>query len=53
MTMYQASAGGPGMGNEWFSSLTWLRDNTPDPQGSPVQSDFNYAGGSYDRGLRR
>ncbi len=49
MTMYQASAGGPGMGSEWFSSLTWLRDNTPDPQGSPVQSDFNYAGGSYDR----
>jgi oligosaccharyl transferase (archaeosortase A-associated) len=49
MTMYQASAGGPGMGSEWFNSLTWLRDNTPDPQGSPVQSDFNYAGGSYDR----
>ncbi len=39
--------GGPGMGYEWFSSLTWLRDNTPDPQGSPVQSDFNYAGGTY------
>jgi dolichyl-diphosphooligosaccharide--protein glycosyltransferase len=49
MTMYQASAGGPGMGYEWFSSLTWLRDHTPDPQGSPVQSDFNYADGTYEK----
>jgi oligosaccharyl transferase (archaeosortase A-associated) len=47
VTMYQASAGGPGMGYDWFSSLTWLRDNTPDPQGTPVQSDFNYADGTY------
>ncbi|HEY3273272.1 MAG TPA: oligosaccharyl transferase, archaeosortase A system-associated [Methanocella sp.] len=47
MTLYQASIGGPGMGYDWFSSLTWLRDNTPDPQGTPVQSDFNYASGSY------
>jgi dolichyl-diphosphooligosaccharide--protein glycosyltransferase len=35
------------MGYEWFSSLTWLRDHTPDPQGSPVQSDFDYSGGTY------
>jgi dolichyl-diphosphooligosaccharide--protein glycosyltransferase len=49
ITMYQASVGGPGMGYDWFSSLTWLRDNTPDPQGTPVQSDFNYASGSYDK----
>jgi dolichyl-diphosphooligosaccharide--protein glycosyltransferase len=49
MTMYQASAGGPGMGYEWFHSLPWLRDNTPDPQGSPVQSGFDYADGTYDK----
>ena len=49
MTMLQASAGGPGMGYEWFSSLTWLRDNTPDPQGTTVQPGFDYASGTYDK----
>ena len=48
-TMLRASSGGSGMGYEWFSTLTWLRDHTPDPQGSPVQSDFNYADGTYDK----
>jgi dolichyl-diphosphooligosaccharide--protein glycosyltransferase len=39
--------GGPGMGYEWYKSLTWLRDNTPDPQGKTVQPGFDYAGGTY------
>lgn len=49
MTMLYASAGGPGMGYEWFHSLTWLRDNTPDPQGSPVQPGFDYSKGTYSK----
>jgi asparagine N-glycosylation enzyme membrane subunit Stt3 len=48
--MAQADSG-PGMGNEWFSSLTWLRDNTPDPQGTVVQSSFDYANGTYSKNL--
>jgi oligosaccharyl transferase (archaeosortase A-associated) len=43
MVMAQAEAG-PGMPYEWFSSLTWLRDNTPDPQGTVVQPGFDYNG---------
>ncbi len=38
------SQAGPGMPYEWFSSLTWLRDNTPDPQGTVVQPGFDYNG---------
>ncbi len=42
-TMAYAS-GNQGMGSEWFNSLTWLRDHTPDPQGTAVQPGFDYNG---------
>jgi dolichyl-diphosphooligosaccharide--protein glycosyltransferase len=41
------AGGGSGTNYEWFSTLTWLRDHTPDPQGSPVLSGFDYVGGTY------
>lgn len=45
-TMLQA-ASGPGMDSNWFNSLTWMRDHTPDPQGTTVQKNFDYANGTY------
>ncbi len=42
-----ASAGGLGMPYEWFESLSWMKTNTPDPQGSPIQSSFDYLNGTY------
>ncbi len=49
-TMVFAS-GNQGMDSEWFNSLTWLRDHTPDPQGTVVQPGFDYANGSYTKTL--
>ena len=46
ITTIQA-ASGPGTSYEWFESLNWMRTNTPDPQGSPVQSNFDYLNGTY------
>ncbi len=42
-----ASSGGLGMSYEWFESLNWMKTNTPDPQGSPIQSSFDYLNGTY------
>ena len=42
-----ASSGGLGMSYEWFESLNWMKANTPDPQGSPIQSSFDYLNGTY------
>jgi oligosaccharyl transferase (archaeosortase A-associated) len=39
--------GGSGMPYEWFDALTWMSGHTPDPQGSPVQSNFDYTSGQY------
>lgn len=36
--------GGSGMGHEWYQTLLWLRDHTPDPQGSVVTSALDYNG---------
>jgi dolichyl-diphosphooligosaccharide--protein glycosyltransferase len=41
------AGGGSGTNYEWFSTLTWLRDHTPDPQGTTVQPGFDYANGTY------
>ncbi|MGA9139545.1 MAG: oligosaccharyl transferase, archaeosortase A system-associated, partial [Methanocella sp.] len=49
MVMAQSEAG-PGMPYEWFSALTWLHDNTPDPQGTVVQPGFSY-NGTYSKTL--
>jgi dolichyl-diphosphooligosaccharide--protein glycosyltransferase len=42
-----ARMGSVGMPYEWYDTLTWMGSHTPDPQGSPVQSGFNYNGGQY------
>ena len=42
-----ANSGGLGMPYEWFESLSWMKTNTPDPQGSPIQSSFDYLNGTY------
>jgi oligosaccharyl transferase (archaeosortase A-associated) len=39
--------GGSGMPYEWFDALNWMANHTPDPQGSPVQSNFDYTSGQY------
>ena len=46
ITTIQA-ANGPGIGYEWYEALTWMRNNTPDPQGSPISSAFDYTSGTY------
>lgn len=38
---------GPHTTKEWYEALIWLRTNTPDPQGKPIQSNFDYAKGLY------
>jgi dolichyl-diphosphooligosaccharide--protein glycosyltransferase len=45
------ASGNQGMDSEWFNSLTWLRDHTPDPQGKVVQPGFDYANGTYTKTL--
>jgi len=35
------------MAYEWYDALTWMRNHTPDPQGTTASSSFNYAGGQY------
>jgi dolichyl-diphosphooligosaccharide--protein glycosyltransferase len=32
---------------EWYDALTWMAGHTPDPQGSPVQANFDYTSGQY------
>ena len=46
ITLVQAQTG-PGVGYEWYDALMWMRNNTPDPQGSPIQANFNFANGTY------
>ncbi|HMK48197.1 MAG TPA: oligosaccharyl transferase, archaeosortase A system-associated [Methanocella sp.] len=38
---------GSGMGSEWYNTLLWLRDHTPDPQGTTVSSTFDFMNGTY------
>ena len=38
-----------GMPFDWFDALNWMNTHTPDPQGSPVQANFSYANGTYQR----
>jgi oligosaccharyl transferase (archaeosortase A-associated) len=45
------ASGNLGMDSHWYNSLTWLRDHTPDPQGTVVQPGFDYANGTYARTL--
>jgi dolichyl-diphosphooligosaccharide--protein glycosyltransferase len=42
-----ARMGSVGMAPEWYDALLWMGNHTPDPQGSPVQSNFDYANGQY------
>lgn len=37
----------PRITKEWYEALIWLKTNTPDPQGSKIQKDFNYKNGFY------
>lgn len=37
----------PGMSYEWYDALLWMKNHTPDPQGSPVKASFDYAKGQY------
>ncbi len=46
ITTIQA-ASGPGIGYEWYDALTWMRNSTPDPQGSPISPAFDYTSGTY------
>jgi dolichyl-diphosphooligosaccharide--protein glycosyltransferase len=42
-----AESASSGMAYEWFDALTWMRNHTPDPQGTTASSSFNYASGQY------
>jgi dolichyl-diphosphooligosaccharide--protein glycosyltransferase len=42
-----ANSGGVGMSHEWYEALTWMKNNTPDPQGSTIQANFDYLSGTY------
>ncbi|HTX44086.1 MAG TPA: oligosaccharyl transferase, archaeosortase A system-associated [Methanocella sp.] len=44
-----ANAGSSGMPYEWYDALLWMKNHTPDPQGSPVSASFDYAKGQYYR----
>ncbi len=47
ITQIEAASGPGGMPYEWYDALLWMSNHTPDPQGSPVQSNFDYANGTY------
>ena len=47
LTWAQAEGGPGGMQYEWYDALYWMSSHTPDPQGSPVQSSFDFANGTY------
>jgi dolichyl-diphosphooligosaccharide--protein glycosyltransferase len=42
-----AKAGSSGMPYEWYDALLWMKNHTPDPQGSPVSASFDYQKGQY------
>ena len=41
------SQSGPGIGFEWYDALTWMKNSTPDPQGSQIAPAFDYTSGTY------
>ncbi len=47
ITWLEAQGGPGGMQYEWFDALYWMSSHTPDPQGSPIQQNFDYANGTY------
>ena len=47
ITWLEAQGGPGGMQYEWYDALYWMGNHTPDPQGSPIQSNFDFANGTY------
>ncbi|AFC98976.1 putative membrane oligosaccharyl transferase, required for N-linked glycosylation [Methanocella conradii HZ254] len=45
--LFQCSRSSPGMPYEWYDALMWMRNHTPDPQGSPVNASLDYWSGQY------
>jgi dolichyl-diphosphooligosaccharide--protein glycosyltransferase len=46
--LFQTAESGPAtMQYEWYDALMWMRNHTPDPQGSTVSSSFDYLNGQY------
>jgi oligosaccharyl transferase (archaeosortase A-associated) len=46
--LFQTAKSGPAtLPYEWFDALSWMKNNTPDPQGTPIQSNFDYTKGQY------
>jgi len=43
------STHGVGVSYEWYQTLLWMRDNTPDPQGSPVSASLDFNNGFYQK----
>jgi dolichyl-diphosphooligosaccharide--protein glycosyltransferase len=35
------------MSYEWYETLYWMNNHTPDPQGTPIQASFDYLNGTY------
>ncbi|MCD1294186.1 oligosaccharyl transferase, archaeosortase A system-associated [Methanocella sp. CWC-04] len=48
ITLEQAKYG-PGMGYEWYDTLTWMKEHTPDPQGNTISAGFDFANGMYEQ----
>jgi dolichyl-diphosphooligosaccharide--protein glycosyltransferase len=45
---WQEAQGGPGgMMYQWYDALYWMGNHTPDPQGSTISQNFDYANGTY------
>ena len=42
-----AQSGTALMPHEWYDALMWMRNHTPDPQGSPQNASFNFTSGQY------
>lgn len=47
LTITRQLPSGPHLTREWYDCLMWLRTKTPDPQGKPINPDFDYAQGFY------
>ncbi|HMK48196.1 MAG TPA: oligosaccharyl transferase, archaeosortase A system-associated [Methanocella sp.] len=43
------STGSSGVSYEWYQTLLWMRNNTPDPQGSPVSASLDFNNSLYQK----
>ncbi|MCL5260552.1 MAG: oligosaccharyl transferase, archaeosortase A system-associated [Gammaproteobacteria bacterium] len=47
LLLFRGIPSGAHITEDWYNTLIWLRTHTPDPQGKPIQKNFDYAAGIY------